>query len=204
MNEHVTVLIPTPRTTQAADGMRRRAWTLAEVEAMVAAGIIDGKERIEMIGGEVVPMSPKGARHELVKFVLNRHFQRTVPDTIGVIPETTLRLDDGTFLEPDFCIFPGHLAPGDMRGYDVLLAIEVAVSSLSYDQGRKIAIYAAYGIAEVWVIDAKTLLTRVYRNLGAEGYRTVFEVPPDDLLEAARAPEVRVSLAALGLVPAEA
>jgi len=58
MNEHVRQLEPV--TTQAAEGMPRRAWTVAEVEAMVAAGIIAETERIELIGGEIVPMSPKG------------------------------------------------------------------------------------------------------------------------------------------------
>ena len=52
------------RTTQAAEGLVRRRFTVAELEAMVAAGIIDEDERIELIGGEVVPMSPKGNHHE--------------------------------------------------------------------------------------------------------------------------------------------
>ena len=56
-----------PPTTQAAEGLPRRPWTVAEIEAAVAAGIIDEDERFELLGGEVVPMSPKGARHELVK-----------------------------------------------------------------------------------------------------------------------------------------
>lgn len=204
MNEHVAFFTAKPRTTQAAEGMARRAWTVAEVEAMVAAGIIDVKERFEMIGGEVVPMSPKGARHEAVKIELNKHLQRSVPDEFSVAQETTLRLDLHSYLEPDFCVFPYSIAPSDMRGPDVFLAIEVADSSLSYDRGRKIGIYAAHGIAEVWVIDAKTLVARVHRNLGTEGYRTVFEVAPGDVLVAGRAPPVRVGLAALGLLPAEA
>ena len=60
MNEHIAFSIPSmPATTQAADGMPRRVWTVAEVEAMVAAGIVSEDERFEMIGGEVVPKSPE-------------------------------------------------------------------------------------------------------------------------------------------------
>ena len=51
---------PRDRTTQAAEGMLRRRFTVEELEAMVAAGILGEDERIELIGGEVVPMSPKG------------------------------------------------------------------------------------------------------------------------------------------------
>lgn len=188
-------------TTQAADGMPRRVWTLAEIEAMVAAGIIEEDERFELIGGEVVPMSPKGARHEVVKIDLNRHFQRTVPDRLVVAQETTLRLDDKSFLEPDFTVYPHSVDPGDLRGYHVLLAIEVADTSLHYDIGRKIGIYAAWGIPEVWVIEAKTLVTHVFRKLGSEGYRERLEAGPGDTVACALEPEVSMNLAALGLTP---
>ena len=191
----------TATTTLAAEGMPRRAWSVAEIEAMVAAGIIPENERFELIGGEVVPMSPKGARHEMVKIELNEHFQQSRPKGVRIAPETTLRLDDKAFLEPDFCVFPRAISPGDMRGYDVLLAIEVADSSLSYDRGRKIGIYAAYGIPEVWVIDVNTLVTRVHRRLGGEGYAQVFEVAAEDSVASVRAPEIAMSLAALGLTP---
>lgn len=57
----------TPRlamTTTAADGLPRRCFTVAELERMTAAGILQEDERIELIGGEIVPMSPKGNHHE--------------------------------------------------------------------------------------------------------------------------------------------
>jgi hypothetical protein len=50
------------RVTTAAEGLPRPRFTVAEVEAMVAAGVVDGDERLELIGGELVPMSPKGIR----------------------------------------------------------------------------------------------------------------------------------------------
>ena len=201
MNERFKLDPPWPATTQAAEGMRRRPWTVAEIEAMVRAGIIDEDERFELIGGEVVPMSPKGARHEMVKIDLNRHLQRTAADDLRIAPETTLRLDEISFVEPDFCVFPKTISPGDMRGYDVLLAIEVADTSLRYDLGRKISTYAAYGIPEVWVINANTLVTRVHRALGVAGYRDIAEFGPEIELEAVRVPSIRVSLSALGLTP---
>ena len=55
------------RVTRAAEGLPRRRFTVAEVEAMVAAGVMKEHERFELIGGELVPMSPKGNRHEVVK-----------------------------------------------------------------------------------------------------------------------------------------
>lgn len=201
MNELSHPRLFEPETTQAADGMPRRPWTVAEIEAMVAAGIIDEDERFELIGGEVVPMSPKGARHEVVKIDLNRHLQRTVPDDLRVAPETTLRLDEKSFLEPDFIVFPHSVPIAELRGHHVLLAIEVSDSSLKYDMGRKVGIYAAWGVPEVWVIDAERLVTHVFRKLGAEGYRERLEVSPDEALSGGLVPAVTVSLSALGLKP---
>ena len=202
MNERfVQTLSHQPATTQAAEGMLRRAWTIAEIEAMLKAGILNEDERFELIGGEVVPMQAKGGRHEMVKRELNRHFQRTVVDELAIVPATTLRLDERTFLEPDFCVYPHSIFPGDLRGYHVLLAIEVGDTSLAYDLGRKMGVYAAFGIPEVWVIDANTLVTHVHRQLGAEGFRSVFEAAPSEEIVAQRANSVVMCLERLGLKP---
>lgn len=190
-----------PATTQAAEGMPRRIWTVAEIEAIVRAGIIAEDERFELIGGEVVPMLPKGGRHEMVKLELNQHFQRIGPDNLYIAPKTTLRLDENSFVEPDFCIFPRSIFPGDLRGYDVLLAIEISDTSLRYDLGRKIGIYGAYGIPEVWVVNADTLVTHVHRQLGAAGYGAILEAGPEEDVTATRAPAISMNLSRLGLRP---
>jgi Uma2 family endonuclease len=194
--------LPWPPATQAAEGLPRRPWTRADIEAMVRHGIVDEDERFELIGGEVVPMSPKGARHEMVKVALNRHLVRNEPDDLNILSETTLWLDDKTYVEPDFCIWPRAIAPTEQRGHDVLLAIEIADTSLNYDLGRKIGVYAAYGVAEVWVINALSLVTRTHRRLGAEGYAEVAEHGPATQLRCARRPEIAFNLQELGLEPA--
>lgn len=200
MNKRFHLDLPSlPATTQAAEGLPRRLWTLAEIDAMVATGIIAEDERFELIGGEVVPMHPKGGRHEMVKIELNWHLQRTAPPHLWVAQETTLRLDEKSFVEPDFCVFPRSVFPGDMRGHDVWLAIEIADTSLAYDRGRKLGIYAAFGIPEVWVIEANTLVTYIYRGLGAEGYAVRDEAGPEADVVAQRAPEVSLCLSRLGL-----
>lgn len=206
MNERLSydLRIGQPVTTQAAEGLRRRAFTVAEVDAMVQAGIIYEHERFELIGGDAVPMSPKGPAHENVKAEVNWFLQRLCLEDLRIAPATTLRLDELTFLEPDFCVFPRSVSLGRLRGPDVLLAIEIADTSLHYDTGRKIGIYTAHGIAEVWVIDAKRLVTRVHRALGVEGYREVFEMAAGEDLFCVRRPEIRLNLSDLGLAPASA
>ena len=190
-----------PGTTQAAEGLPRRRWTVAEIEEMVTKGIIAEDERFELIGGEVVPMSPKGARHELVKIALNRFFQRTAPDHLEIAPETTLRLDKDSFVEPDFCVFRRGLDLKALDGAAVLLAVEIADTSLAYDMGRKSQLYAAYGVRELWVVNANTLVTRIHRQVSQGSYGQVKDEPYGQSLEPELARELAVSLAGLGLVP---
>jgi Uma2 family endonuclease len=93
------------RVTSAAEGLPRRRFTVAEVEAMVAAGVMEEDERVELIGGELVPMSPKGNQHEVVKSALIDLWIRSRPDDCRVTQETTFRLSEDTYLEPDVVIY---------------------------------------------------------------------------------------------------
>ena len=159
-----------PRLTRAAEGLLRRRFTVAEVEAMVEAGIMDEDERVELIGGELVPMSARGSRHELVKSALNFRWCRVCPEPYRVTQETMLRLSEDTYLEPDFVIYP--LASGllGLTPSNVLLVVEVADSSRRYDMGRKAKLYASFGVRELWVIDAVRRTTRTFRAPSETGY----------------------------------
>lgn len=158
------------RVTQAAEGLPRRHFTVADVEAMVAAGLMDEDERVELIGGELVPMSAKGNRHEMVKVALNDRWVRARPDSCRLAPETTFRLSQDTYLEPDFVIYPRATGLPAISGDNVLLVVEISDSSLRYDTGRKAALYAGFGLRELWVIDAVRLTLQVFRGPGPDGY----------------------------------
>ena len=137
---------------------------------MVDAGIMEEDERVELIGGELVPMSPKGNRHEVVKTELLKRWYRAAPEGIDLTPETTFRLSEDTYLEPDVVIYARKDGLKGLEGQTALLVIEIADSSLRYDIGRKAALYASFGVRELWVIDAVRLTTRVFRRPSHEGY----------------------------------
>ena len=177
------------RVTSAAEGLPRRRFTVAEVEAMVAAGVMDEDERVELIGGELVPMSPKGNQHEVVKTALLARWYRVRPDDVLLTPETTFRLSEDTYLEPDVVIYPRTSGLRGLTGESVLLVVEIADSSLRYDIGRKASLYASFGIRELWVIDAVRLTTRVFREPAADGYRDARDFGPADRLMPMLAPE---------------
>jgi len=145
----MNVALKHKRATRGAEGLPRWRFTVADVEAMVEAGILDEDERVELIRGELVPMSPKGSRHEVLKAALNRHWQRVCPDDVQVTQETTFRLSDDTYLEPDFVVYPSDVGLVGIRGENVLLVVEVGDTSTRYDRGRKAKLYAQFGIREL-------------------------------------------------------
>ena len=178
------------RVTRAAEGLERRRFTIAEVEAMVAAGVMKEDERIELIGGELVPMSPKGNQHEVVKTALLQRWYPIVPTTdCRLTPETTFRLSADTYLEPDAVIYPRASGLKALSGPGVLLVVEIADSSLRYDMGRKAALYASFDVRELWVIDAVRLAARVFRAPAPDGYRDVSEAGAADRLVPQFAPQ---------------
>src|SRR4029077_12072443 len=166
------------RVTSAAEGLPRRRFTVAEVEAMVAGAVMEEDERVELIGGELVPMSPKGNHHEVLKAALLRRWYRAVPDDLDLVPETTFRLSEDTYLEPDVVVYPRTSGLRGLTGANALLVVEIADSSLRYDIGRKAGLYATFGMRELWVTDAVRLTTRVFREPGIDGYRNAQDYGP--------------------------
>jgi Uma2 family endonuclease len=177
------------RVTRAAEGLPRRRFTVTEVEAMVAAGVMDDDERIELIGGELVPMSPKGNQHEVVKTALLDRWYRVRPQECSLTPETTFRLSEDTYLEPDIVVYPRAVGLKGLSGSTVLLVVEIADSSLRYDVGRKAALYASFGVRELWVIDAVKRAAHVFRSPSDGGYREAKDFGASERLVPIIAPE---------------
>jgi Uma2 family endonuclease len=186
-------------TTQAAEGVPRLRWTLAEFERLTELGIFTEDDRIELIGGELVPMSPKGNRHENIKTELLNWFGRRLPENARIAVELGWRPNDETYLEPDLLIYgAGNRAPV-VSPANVHLAVEVAASSLDYDRGHKAKIYAALGVRDYWVIDAVSLTTRVYRGPSQGGYLGVTDVAATEMLTPMLVASLSLRLADLGL-----
>jgi Uma2 family endonuclease len=191
--------IATPMTTTAAEGLPRRCFTVAELEQMAAAGILHEDEHIELIGGDIVPMSPKGNHHEILKTALTIYWARALPADLLFTNETTFRLSEDTYLEPDFVFYPKATGWAGLSAATAGLVVEIADSSLSYDLGRKAALYSAFGITELWVIDVVKLQTRVHREPTPTGYRSVVDVSSSQRLVPTLAPSLAVVLSELDL-----
>lgn len=186
-------------TTTEAEGLPRRRFTFEEVEEMTRLGILQEDERIELIGGEIVPMSPKGGLHEVLKSALNLYWAQRLPPDLLFTTETTFRLSRDTYLEPDFVFYPEVGGWHGLNAGSARLVVEIADSSLAYDLGRKSRLYAGFGIAELWVINAATLDARIHREPGPEGYLSIRDKAPSERLVPAADPNLAVVLSELTL-----
>src|SRR6185295_16514306 len=143
------------------------------------AGILGEDDRVELIKGEIVEMSPIGRRH--VAFVANLA-QLLILRLAGlavVFTQSPVALADDTEPQPDLAVLRRREPPYKDReawAEDVLLLIEVADSSLRYDRTTKLRLYAEAGIPEYWIVDCTTETVEVYRSPAAEGYQDVTRV----------------------------
>lgn len=91
-----------------------------------------------------------------------------------------------------------RLLPEDVRGRDVLLASEVAGSSMSYDRGIKARLYARHGIREFWVVDAASRVSWVHRRPQADGqWGSIEQVPPGSPVSPEGISDLAVTMAEL-------
>ena len=174
----------------------RRRFTRAEYYRMAEVGILGEDDRVELIKGEIVEMSPIGSRH--FAFVINLTNLLAVPlaGHALVSAQNPVVLTDDTEPQPDLTVLR-------RRGYkerkahteDVLLVIEVADTSLAYDRTTKLRLYAEAGIPEYWIVDCSGETVEVYRNAGPDGYRDVKHATGAATLSLQAFPDVELRLA---------
>ncbi len=174
--------------TRAAEGFDRRSFTVAEILRMQDAGILSDDENFELIEGEIVPMQAKTQVHELIKSALNIGIARALPERLWLGVESSIYLSANTFVEPDLVVYPKGIKLEEVKGSDILLAIEVALTRLDYDRGLKARLYARYGVNELWVIDAARRRAFVHSGPEGEGWRSIVERGPEDALTSAALP----------------
>jgi hypothetical protein len=164
----------------------RRKLTVAEYHRMGEVGILTDHDRVELIEGQVVAMSPIGSEHfgtvNALSFLL---FQ--VVGTRGVVAvQNPVQLDDLTEPEPDFAVLkprPDFYRRATPRADEVLLLIEVADSSLAYDRAVKRSLYARHGIPEFWIVNLTAGEVEVCRTPIGDNYASVSHVGRDGILE---------------------
>lgn len=163
----------------------RRRFTADEFEHLAVVGILDEDDRLELLDGDIVEMTPISVDHAGCVNALTAIFTHKLGERVVAAVQNPVRLDDFNEPQPDFCLlrprddFYRTAHPG---GLDVLLLVEVAHTSQRYDRHIKTPLYGRYGVQETWVVDVAHGVVDAYREPSPEGYRQHRRVAPGEQL----------------------
>jgi Uma2 family endonuclease len=152
--------------------LERRKFTLEEYHRLGEMGFLGEDERVELIDGEIIEMSPIGKAHNACLSRTNRKLIQGLDDRAIVYVQNSIVLLDSEPL-PDVAVLKSNktdYADRYATAEDVLLIIEVADSSLAYDQDIKAPKYSRAGVQELWIVDLNDDMIWVYRNPSPKGY----------------------------------
>lgn len=151
---------------------QRRQFTIDEFQRLYEFEILRREDRVELIDGELIVMSPVGPDHDWVVMRLGRLLFARFPEPLAVGIQGSLRLETRSMPLPDgLVIRPEAVRTGrPVTLGDVLLVVEVASTSLRYDRLKKGPLYARFGIPEYWIVDVAAQAVEVYREPAGERF----------------------------------
>ena len=176
-------------------GISRRLFTVYDYHRMVDAGILSEDDRVELIRGEILTMSPIGPPHNGTVMRANNRIVPIVGSRAIVGVQGAIRLDDWDEPEPDlFLLRPRddfytskHAGPSD-----IFLIIEVADSSLDYDRTVKTSLYAETGVPEYWISDIPNDCVWVYVDIQERHYQTIRQFKRGEFITPRLLPDCRI------------
>ena len=154
----------------------KRRFTADEYQRMGEAGILRREDRVELIDGEILAMTPIGSRHVACVNHATRALVRAAGDDAIVQVQGSVRLNAWSEPEPDLVLLrpQAHFYTSRLPGpADILLIVEIAESSIDYDREVKARVYAEAAVPEYWIADLSTSVIWRYASPSEGAYETI-------------------------------
>lgn len=194
----MTIAMPIPaEPDEAAPPFARRLITVEEFRRMGEAEILLPDERVELIEGEIYKMTPIGKRHMWLVMRLAEALREAAPPPLLLLDQGALELDPHSQLQPDMMLLrrrPESLEAPLPGAPDILLAVEVADTSLRYDRKVKLPVYAKRGVPELWIVDANAKTVEAHRRPSEAGYRESIRFEASRRIAVEAAPQIEIDL----------
>lgn len=184
----------------AGSTVTHRRFNVEEYHRLAEVGILGEDDRVELIEGALLEMSPIGSRHAGIVTKLHRLLERRVGDAAIVWEQNPIILGDGSEPQPDLVLLQPRAdfyTGAHPRAADVLLVVEVADTSLTYDREVKLPLYARHGIPEAWLVDLRADRVELHQLPAAEGYQRILRPGRPGVLPLPGLPGLAVDLEAL-------
>jgi Uma2 family endonuclease len=184
--------------TLATATVRKHLTDIYEWQKLGEANIFPPGSHIELIEGEILEMAPIGFNHSGHLNRINKLFSRLIPDDVVISVQNPLQLGDLSEPEPDFMLLKPHndfYSSRHPTADDVLLLIEVADSSLSFDQNQKLRLYARFNIPEYWLMNLNDACVEVYRQPHGECYGEKTTLRVGDTVTLSQLNQVTINIA---------
>jgi len=176
----------------APDAPRDRyRFTVEEYHQMIQVGLFGREDRLELLNGELVMMPPIGPDHAANSDCLREKIEKRLPETLAVRVALPVTIPPDSEPEPDLCVVrrrADYYRSAHPEAKDVLLIIEVSVSSASFDANEKALIYGRAGIPEYWMLDIPGKVLRIFTDPGPEGYRGQRVARPGEIVRCGSIP----------------
>jgi Uma2 family endonuclease len=171
----------------------KRLISIDDYHRMAADGLFSEDDRVELIDGEIVEMTPVGDWHCGGVRRLDDLFTTALGRRVLVDKQNPVKLGNWSEPEPDLALLArrdDYYVSRTPTPDDVFLIVEVADSSAGYDRRVKAPLYAREGIREYWLLDLPAGLVEVYRQPGPNGYREVRRIHRGDSIAPEAFPDV--------------
>lgn len=163
-----------------------RRFTVEEFIRLDQMRFFQPEERLELIDGEIHPMSPIGPRHGGLVNQLNRWLHSHLEQKWLVLCQNPVALTKRDLPQPDFAIVPfreDHYSSAHPLASQVRLIIEVADTSADIDLGKKVQLYAQAGIPEYWVFNLTSNQVECFSKPEGDAYQSHQRLLPGDTIQ---------------------
>ncbi|WP_017721776.1 Uma2 family endonuclease [Kamptonema formosum] len=173
----------------------RRQFTVKTYQKMIEAGIFTEEDRVELIRGEIIEMTPIGRRHAAYVNRLVTLFTGCLGNRAIVAPQNPVELGERSQPQPDVALLqprPDFYEAVYPQPENIFLLVEVADTAVESDRLVKIPLYAEEGILEVWLVDINEECVEVYRQPAPAGYQEVRKCRRGDSLSLLAFPDITI------------
>jgi Uma2 family endonuclease len=168
-----------------------------QYDQMIEQGILTENDKVELIRGELISMSPVGIKHIAFVNRLNRILYQKLGNQVLISVQNPVTLDNQSNPEPDLVLLKPSGDDYESKKPtidDILLVIEVSDSTLKYDRTVKVPLYAEAKIIETWIIYLNNECVEIYRHPHQEGYDQMQRYRSGDTLSFLTFPDLNLTV----------